>query len=126
MMMLGPALMLLACFEHARGAYARLLATFGQVPFFYYVVHIYLIHALAVATGWPWHSYAHAGDRLRSSGRLYCLAPGARPALSDLPLVCSAEGEWQGMVVEYSMTRISSIPQFTMELEESRWRMQWE
>ena len=51
MMTLGPALMLLACFEHARGALARLLATFGQVPFFYYVVHIYLIHGLAVATG---------------------------------------------------------------------------
>jgi uncharacterized membrane protein len=51
MVTLGPALMLLACFEHARGAFARLLATFGQVPFFYYVVHIYLIHALAVATG---------------------------------------------------------------------------
>jgi uncharacterized membrane protein len=51
MMTLGPALMLLACFEHARGAFARLLATFGQVPFFYYVVHIYLIHGLAVATG---------------------------------------------------------------------------
>ena len=50
MMTLGPALMLLASFEHARGAFARLLATFGQVPFFYYVVHIYLIHALAVAT----------------------------------------------------------------------------
>ena len=50
MMTLGPALMLLASFEHARGALARLLATFGQVPFFYYVVHIYLIHALAVAT----------------------------------------------------------------------------
>src|SRR5262245_20857959 len=50
MMTLGPALMLLASFEHTRGAFARLLATFGQVPFFYYVVHIYLIHALAVAT----------------------------------------------------------------------------
>ena len=50
MMTLGPALMLLASFEHARGAFARLLATFGQVPFFYYVVHIYLIHALAVTT----------------------------------------------------------------------------
>jgi uncharacterized membrane protein len=49
-MTLGPALMLLASFEQARGAFARLLATFGQVPFFYYVVHIYLIHALAVAT----------------------------------------------------------------------------
>jgi uncharacterized membrane protein len=50
MMTLGPALMLLASFEHARGTFARLLAMFGQVPFFYYVVHIYLIHALAVAT----------------------------------------------------------------------------
>lgn len=50
-MTLGPALMLLAAFEHARGAFARGLAVFGQVPFFFYVVHIYLIHALAVATG---------------------------------------------------------------------------
>jgi uncharacterized membrane protein len=51
MMTLGPALMLLAAFEHARGAFARVLAIYGQVPFFYYVVHIYLIHVLAVATG---------------------------------------------------------------------------
>ena len=51
MMTLGPALILLASFEHARGAFAGVLATFGQVPFFYYVVHIYLIHGFAVATG---------------------------------------------------------------------------
>ena len=51
MMTLGPALMLLACFEHARGTFAGFLATYGQVPFFYYVVHLYLIHGLAVATG---------------------------------------------------------------------------
>jgi uncharacterized membrane protein len=51
MMTLGPALMLLAAFEHARGVWARVLATFGQVPFFFYVVHIYLIHALAIAAG---------------------------------------------------------------------------
>ena len=50
MMTLGPALMLLASFEHVRGGFASLLATFGRVPFFYYVAHIYLIHALAVAT----------------------------------------------------------------------------
>ena len=50
MMTLGPALMLLASFENARGAFARLLATYGQVPFFFYVVHIYLIHLFAVAT----------------------------------------------------------------------------
>ncbi len=51
MMTLGPALMLLGAFEHARGALARTLAVFGQVPFFFYVVHLYLIHGLAVATG---------------------------------------------------------------------------
>jgi uncharacterized membrane protein len=51
MMTLGPALMLLAAFEHRRGWLARVLAMFGQVPFFFYVVHIYVIHALAVAAG---------------------------------------------------------------------------
>jgi uncharacterized membrane protein len=51
MMTLGPALMPLALFEQARGWLARVLAIFGQVPFFFYVVHIYLVHALAVAGG---------------------------------------------------------------------------
>jgi uncharacterized membrane protein len=50
MMTLGPALMLLGCFEQVRGSLASFLATCGRVPFFYYVVHIYLIHALAVGT----------------------------------------------------------------------------
>ena len=51
MMTLGPAFMLLAAFEQARGVLAQLLTIFGKVPFFFYVVHIYLIHALAVAAG---------------------------------------------------------------------------
>jgi uncharacterized membrane protein len=50
MMTLGPALMLLAWLDGARGLLASFFATFGRVPFLYYVIHIYLIHALAVVT----------------------------------------------------------------------------
>jgi uncharacterized membrane protein len=50
MMTLGPALMLLGAFEQAGGRFAQVFAMFGQVPFFFYVVHIYLIHALAIVT----------------------------------------------------------------------------
>jgi uncharacterized membrane protein len=49
MMTLGPALVLLALFERTRGRFADWIITFGRVPFFFYVVHIILIHALAVA-----------------------------------------------------------------------------
>jgi len=61
MMTLGPALLLLASFEHAKGSFARFLSIVGRVPFFYYVVHIYLIHLLAVAT-----AFAMTGDFVRS------------------------------------------------------------
>jgi uncharacterized membrane protein len=49
MMTLGPALLLLAAFENMRRRPARWLTTYGRVPFFFYVTHLYLIHGLAVA-----------------------------------------------------------------------------
>src|SRR5262249_27586005 len=52
MMPLGPALILLGQFERAHGIIARWLTTFGHVPFFFYVVHLPFIHALAVALAW--------------------------------------------------------------------------
>ena len=52
MMTLGPGLLLLAAFETARGRLADIVVTFGRVPFAYYVVHLYLIHALAAAYVW--------------------------------------------------------------------------
>jgi uncharacterized membrane protein len=49
MMTLGPALLLLAAFDNVRGRLAQWLTTYGRVPFFFYVTHLYLIHGLAVA-----------------------------------------------------------------------------
>ena len=51
-MTLGPALMLLAAFDRTTGKAANWITTFGRVPFFYYVIHIYLIHALALLFSW--------------------------------------------------------------------------
>jgi uncharacterized membrane protein len=51
LMTLGTALILLGWSERAAGAAARMLAVFGRVPFFYYIVHLYLIHAVSVLIG---------------------------------------------------------------------------
>jgi uncharacterized membrane protein len=48
LMTLGPIIALIPLLEGARGAVARGIAMFGRVPFFFYVLHIPLIHALAV------------------------------------------------------------------------------
>ena len=48
LMTLGPTIALVPLLERARGALARWITVFGRVPFFFYVLHIPLIHALAV------------------------------------------------------------------------------
>jgi uncharacterized membrane protein len=48
LMTLGPMIALIPFLEGARGALSRGLTVFGRVPFFFYVVHIPLIHALAL------------------------------------------------------------------------------
>ncbi|HTT24882.1 MAG TPA: heparan-alpha-glucosaminide N-acetyltransferase domain-containing protein [Candidatus Sulfotelmatobacter sp.] len=48
LMTLGPIIALMPLLENARGAVASGVALFGRVPFFFYVLHIPLIHALAL------------------------------------------------------------------------------
>jgi hypothetical protein len=47
-MTLGPTIALIPMLEGARGALTRSLSVFGRVPFFFYVLHIPLIHVLAI------------------------------------------------------------------------------
>jgi uncharacterized membrane protein len=48
LMTLGPTIALIPLLDRARGRVAQWLTVFGRVPFFYYVLHIPLIHALAL------------------------------------------------------------------------------
>lgn len=47
-MTLGPALMLLSGLENAKNWLAKITMTYGKVPFFYYVLHFYILHFLLV------------------------------------------------------------------------------
>jgi uncharacterized membrane protein len=48
LMTLGPTIAAMPLLEHARGRLADFLTVFGRVPLFYYLLHIPLIHALAL------------------------------------------------------------------------------
>jgi uncharacterized membrane protein len=48
LMTLGPILALLPWLERARGAVADCLSLFGRVPLFFYLLHVPLVHALAL------------------------------------------------------------------------------
>ncbi|MBA4168241.1 MAG: DUF1624 domain-containing protein, partial [Chitinophagaceae bacterium] len=48
LMTIGPGLIFLALTESANSTFANFLKIYGRVPFFYYVVHFYVIHVLCV------------------------------------------------------------------------------
>ncbi len=62
LMTMGPALVFLALTEDVKDrGIAGIILTFGNVPFFFYIVHIYLIHFLAIVaiviSGRSWTDY---------------------------------------------------------------------
>ena len=70
---LGPALILLALTEKPLNSITGKIAVFGRVPFFYYVVHIYLIHLLAMigaqSLGYNWRDMI-LNDRVNNVEKL--------------------------------------------------------
>jgi uncharacterized membrane protein len=49
LMTLGPMIAVVPFLEKAGGWFSRVMTTFGQVPFFYYLMHILVIHLTALA-----------------------------------------------------------------------------
>jgi uncharacterized membrane protein len=60
LMTIGPALLLLSFLERLEKPWTKPIIVIGRVPMFYYVLHIYLIHFLAMlaaeTTGFGWKS----------------------------------------------------------------------
>jgi uncharacterized membrane protein len=89
MITLGPALLLFAAFENVQGRVADIITTFGRVPFAYYIGHLYLIHALAVA---------YALWMLGDASFLFGVFPPEKPAGFALGLA-GVYGVWVVVVV---------------------------
>ncbi|HEY3815012.1 MAG TPA: heparan-alpha-glucosaminide N-acetyltransferase domain-containing protein [Caulobacteraceae bacterium] len=69
---LGPMLMLLPWLDRWKGRAMEVLRTFGRVPFFFYILHIYLIHGLSAAYGMahglPFSAYTDLLNRPKDMG----------------------------------------------------------
>lgn len=61
LMTLGPAFLLLPLIKNLDGKAANILLVYGKVPLFFYLVHIYVIHALAIIASHFIHNDITAG-----------------------------------------------------------------
>ena len=58
-MTIGPALLLLAWWDNIQNAFSKIVSVYGRVPFFYFIVHFFVLHFLTTITYFlRGHSYA--------------------------------------------------------------------
>lgn len=94
LMTLGPAITLLAVLEHRSTGLLSRITVFGRVPMFYYILHIALVHGIAVAlalargedTGWLFASlpFGYTPDYGYGLVTVYCIWIGVVVALYPL------------------------------------------
>jgi uncharacterized membrane protein len=87
LMTLGPAIAVMPYADRARGAIARVLSVFGRVPMFYYLLHIPLIHILALGVWYLRVENTHADSFVTAP---YVWMPDSRWPLWLLYLVFAA------------------------------------
>ncbi len=76
LMTMGPALLLLAWFDGRRFTRGSPLVVFGRVPLFFFIVHLYLLHAVSVVL-----MYARYGD----ASFLFATLPALGGPRADFP-----------------------------------------
>jgi uncharacterized membrane protein len=90
---IGPALLFLAAIENVQNRFTNIIRTYGRVAFFYYILHIYIIHVCSAAAfllrGHSFEDATHTGNLFP----FYFLAPGEGYGLTVVYLV------WIGIVV---------------------------
>jgi hypothetical protein len=82
---MGPSLLVLAFIEKIQNGFTAIMRIYGRVPFFYYVIHIYLIHILATIA---YFTRGHAFQEATKTG-------------SNLPFYFVAPGEGYNLVIVY-------------------------
>ncbi|HEY3785260.1 MAG TPA: heparan-alpha-glucosaminide N-acetyltransferase domain-containing protein [Steroidobacteraceae bacterium] len=120
LMTLGPALLLLRAFDNRVPTALRPALIVGQVPLFFFVLHFFYIHLLAVGV-----SYLRCGEvrevpgsrslslqralRLERwpTGHLCALGTGRDHAVPTVPLVCRGEATPRHMVAQLSVRAVS-------------------
>ena len=70
LMTIGPALLFLYAIESVKNKFTNIMLVFGRVPFFYYILHLYLIHVLGmiglIILGEDWQELVLTVERFKT------------------------------------------------------------
>ena len=71
-MTLGPALLFLAFFEQIQNRLTEIITVYGRVPFFYYILHFYILHAVLVVL---FFASGHTAEQIADPNSIFLFRP---------------------------------------------------